>query len=211
MIDPGGGCEPGTQAVFMANKTGSAVLAMRCRAGGHERWPRLRRAGLSGDTTDLAGSALVGERVHRLVDGHAVAQGNAGRGAEPRLPPAQARSAKTVHRRFQQWCEREVLREVLTQLANTLREQGWHSCYRRSHCGLPALCLVTLAAFSPRLRIGFRTTFDERSSFGRAVVSEPCQETDSDSSDGAVGPRSVTRSRNRSRRGSCAKATLKRR
>ena len=30
----------------------------------------------------------------------------------------------TVHRRFQQWCEREVLREVLTQLANTLREQG---------------------------------------------------------------------------------------
>ena len=31
---------------------------------------------------------------------------------------------KTVHRRFQQWCEREVLREVLTQLANTLREQG---------------------------------------------------------------------------------------
>src|SRR4249920_3207533 len=31
---------------------------------------------------------------------------------------------KTVHRRFQQWCEREVLREVLTQLANALREQG---------------------------------------------------------------------------------------
>src|SRR6202795_107497 len=31
---------------------------------------------------------------------------------------------KTVHRRFQQWCEREVLREILTQLANTLREEG---------------------------------------------------------------------------------------
>ena len=31
---------------------------------------------------------------------------------------------KTVHRRFQQWCEREVLREGLTQLANTLREEG---------------------------------------------------------------------------------------
>lgn len=31
---------------------------------------------------------------------------------------------KTVHRRFQQWCQREVLREVLTQLANTLREEG---------------------------------------------------------------------------------------
>ena len=31
---------------------------------------------------------------------------------------------KTVHRRFQQWCEREVLRDILTQLANTLREEG---------------------------------------------------------------------------------------
>jgi transposase len=31
---------------------------------------------------------------------------------------------KTVHRRFQQWCAREVLREILTQLANTLREEG---------------------------------------------------------------------------------------
>jgi transposase len=30
----------------------------------------------------------------------------------------------TGHRRFQQWCEREVLREILTQLANTLREEG---------------------------------------------------------------------------------------
>ena len=29
-----------------------------------------------------------------------------------------------MHRRFQQWCEREVLREILTQLANTLREEG---------------------------------------------------------------------------------------
>lgn len=31
---------------------------------------------------------------------------------------------KTVHRRFQQWCQCEVLRDVLTQLANTLREEG---------------------------------------------------------------------------------------
>jgi transposase len=31
---------------------------------------------------------------------------------------------KTVHRRFQQWCEQQVLREVLKDLANTLREQG---------------------------------------------------------------------------------------
>ncbi len=29
-----------------------------------------------------------------------------------------------MHRRFQQWCHQEVLREVLTQLANTLRDEG---------------------------------------------------------------------------------------
>lgn len=31
---------------------------------------------------------------------------------------------KTVHRRFQQWCEREILRAVLTDLANELRDRG---------------------------------------------------------------------------------------
>ena len=31
---------------------------------------------------------------------------------------------KSVHRRFQKWCRNEVLRNVLTDLANTLREQG---------------------------------------------------------------------------------------
>src|SRR6202050_5970027 len=31
---------------------------------------------------------------------------------------------KTVHRRFQQWCQSEVIRAALTDLANTLRDQG---------------------------------------------------------------------------------------
>jgi len=31
---------------------------------------------------------------------------------------------KTVHRRSQQWCQDEVIRAALTDLANTLREQG---------------------------------------------------------------------------------------
>ena len=31
---------------------------------------------------------------------------------------------KKVHSRFQHWCRNEVLRDVLTSLANTLREQG---------------------------------------------------------------------------------------
>jgi len=31
---------------------------------------------------------------------------------------------KTVHRRFQQWCQNEVLRDVMTDLANALRDEG---------------------------------------------------------------------------------------
>jgi hypothetical protein len=31
---------------------------------------------------------------------------------------------KTVHRRFQQWCREETLRQVLTDLANALRDEG---------------------------------------------------------------------------------------
>ncbi len=30
----------------------------------------------------------------------------------------------TIHRRFQTWCQQEVLREVLVQLANALRDEG---------------------------------------------------------------------------------------
>ena len=29
-----------------------------------------------------------------------------------------------MHRRFQQWCDREVLREILRELANALRDEG---------------------------------------------------------------------------------------
>ena len=31
---------------------------------------------------------------------------------------------KTVHRRFKQWCHNEVLRDVLIDLANALRDEG---------------------------------------------------------------------------------------
>jgi transposase len=31
---------------------------------------------------------------------------------------------KTVHRRFQSWCHREILRQVLTGVANELRDKG---------------------------------------------------------------------------------------
>lgn len=45
-------------------------------------------------------------------------------GAQWHMLPQSYPNYKTVHRRFQQWCEQQVLREVLTDLANTLREQG---------------------------------------------------------------------------------------
>ncbi len=44
-------------------------------------------------------------------------------GAQWQMLPQCYPNYKTVHRRFQQWCRSEVLREVLTALANTLREQ----------------------------------------------------------------------------------------
>jgi transposase len=40
------------------------------------------------------------------------------------LQPQSYPNYKTVLRRIQQWCEQQVLREVLTDLANALREQG---------------------------------------------------------------------------------------
>jgi transposase len=45
-------------------------------------------------------------------------------GAQWHMLPQGYPNYKTVHRRLQQWCEREVLRDVLADLANTLRERG---------------------------------------------------------------------------------------
>jgi len=45
-------------------------------------------------------------------------------GAQWHMLPQSYPNYKTVHRRFQQWCRSEVLRVVLTDLANTLRDEG---------------------------------------------------------------------------------------
>ena len=45
-------------------------------------------------------------------------------GAQWHMLPQCYPNYKTVHRRFQRWCEQQVLRQILTDLANTLREQG---------------------------------------------------------------------------------------
>ena len=45
-------------------------------------------------------------------------------GAQWHMLPQSYPNYKTVHRRFQQWCENEVIRAALRDLANVLREQG---------------------------------------------------------------------------------------
>ena len=43
-------------------------------------------------------------------------------GAQWHMLPQSYPNYKTVHRRFQQWCQNEVIRGALTELANTLRD-----------------------------------------------------------------------------------------
>ncbi len=45
-------------------------------------------------------------------------------GAQWHMLPQSYPNFKTVHRRFQQWCENEVIRAAFTDLANTLRHEG---------------------------------------------------------------------------------------
>ena len=45
-------------------------------------------------------------------------------GAQWHMLPQCYPNYKTVHRRFQQWCQGEVLREILRELANALRDEG---------------------------------------------------------------------------------------
>src|SRR5580700_9522401 len=45
-------------------------------------------------------------------------------GAQWHMLPQSYPNYKTVHRRFQQWCQNEVIRAALTDPANTLREEG---------------------------------------------------------------------------------------
>jgi transposase len=45
-------------------------------------------------------------------------------GAQWHMLPQSCPNYKTVHRRFQQWCQNEVIRSALTDLANLLRREG---------------------------------------------------------------------------------------
>lgn len=45
-------------------------------------------------------------------------------GAQWKMLPQTFPNYKTVHRRFQEWCRKDVIRKILTKLANELRELG---------------------------------------------------------------------------------------
>ena len=47
-------------------------------------------------------------------------------GCQWKAVPREYGSGSTVHRRFQPWCRNEILRQVLTDIANELRERGAH-------------------------------------------------------------------------------------
>ena len=57
-------------------------------------------------------------------------------GAQWHMLPQCYPNYKTVHRRFQRWCEQDVLRDLLCTLANELREQG---CLDESECFVDAM------------------------------------------------------------------------
>src|SRR5271155_30048 len=59
-------------------------------------------------------------------------------GAQWHMLPQCYPNYKTVHRRFQAWCRSEVLRGVLMDIANELRESG---VLDKEECFIDAICL----------------------------------------------------------------------
>src|SRR5689334_6338193 len=69
-------------------------------------------------------------------------------GAQWHMLPQSYPNYKRVHRRFQQWCERQVLRDVLTKLANALRARRGRrerALHRRPRLPRPRAVALTLA------------------------------------------------------------------
>ena len=76
-------------------------------------------------------------------------------GAQWHMLPQCFPNYKTVHRRFQQWCRQEVLRDVLTRLANELAP--WigvcptgHVAYRHRRVTRPTSCAKCAPRFDER-------------------------------------------------------------
>src|ERR1700757_392533 len=74
-------------------------------------------------------------------------------GAQWHMLPQSYPNYKTVHRRFQTWCCNEILRRVLTDVANELRDKGSGKSWRNSSSPRTSLrirSLILLAGRDPR-------------------------------------------------------------
>ena len=72
-------------------------------------------------------------------------------GAQWHMLPQSYPNYKTVHRRFQTWCRDEVLRRLLTDVANELRDQGSTDAELRSRfCPLSIRRKRLYIALEPR-------------------------------------------------------------
>src|SRR5215467_769805 len=60
-------------------------------------------------------------------------------GAQWHMLPQSYPNYKTVHRRFQTWCRDEVLRRVLTDVANELRDREAHWTKKNASSTQPSL------------------------------------------------------------------------
>src|SRR5438876_8338071 len=83
---------------------------------------------MGADSRVLSRGKCAGQSSRSQADPHATSFGSGVVDSEHRCAVAHASSGipelQDVHRRFQQWCREEVLRKVLTDLANVLREEG---------------------------------------------------------------------------------------
>jgi hypothetical protein len=68
-------------------------------------------------------------------------------GAQWHMLPQYYPNYKTVHRRFQTWCRSEILREVLTDIANELRDRG---ALDEEECFIDATFVMAKRAEVPR-------------------------------------------------------------
>ena len=69
-------------------------------------------------------------------------------GAQWHMLPQSYPNYKTVHRRFQTWCRDEVLRRVLTDVANEFRDRGAHWTKKNASSTRPSLWRKAAAPMS---------------------------------------------------------------
>jgi transposase len=77
-------------------------------------------------------------------------------GAQWHMLPQSYPNYKTVHRRFQTWCRDEVLRRVLTDVANELGLTHWSFEKRRRFCPILIVAAAFASCFASRRALAAR-------------------------------------------------------